>query len=126
MSISIKPIKTKSDYEAVLAEIDRLFDVAPNMPEEDYLEVLSILVEVYESEHYPVPPPDPIDAILHVMDAYQMVEKDLEPYIGNQTQISRVLSRKQPLTLPMIRKLHKGLAIPAEIFIQPTRKLVAA
>ncbi len=121
----IKPIRTEVEYQTALQEIDRLFDVAPNTPEEDRLELLTILVETYEAEHYPILPPDPIDAILHVMDAYQLSEQDLEPYIGNQEQISEILSRKKTLTLPMIRKLHNKLGIPAEILIQPPLKAAA-
>ena len=115
----IKPIRTETEYQTALQEIDRLFDVAPNTSEEDRLELLTILVETYEAEHYPILPPDPIDAILHVMDAYQLSEQDLEAYIGSQKQVSEILSRKKPLTLPMIRKLHDELGIPAEILIQP-------
>ena len=77
----IKPIRTETEYQTALQEIDRLFDALPNTPEEDRLEVLTILVEAYEAEHYPILPPDPVDAILHVMDAYQLGEQDLEPSI---------------------------------------------
>lgn len=121
----IKPIKTETEYQAALQEIDQLFDVAPNTPEEDRLELLTILVETYEAEHYPILPPDPIDAILHVMDAYQLSEQDLEEYIGSQKQVSEILSRKKPLTLAMIRKLHDKLGIPAEILIQPPLEVAA-
>jgi len=121
----IKPIRTEAEYQAALQEIDRLFDVAPDTPEEDRLELLTILVEVYEAEHHPILPPDPIEAILHVMDAYQLDAQDLEPYLGSQKQISEILSRKKPLTLPMIRKLHDGLGIPAEILIQPSLEVAA-
>ena len=81
--MEIKPIRTEADAsrEAALQEIENLFDVPPNTPAEDRLELLTILVEVYEAKHYPIPPPDPIDAILHVMDAYQLVPRDLEPYL---------------------------------------------
>lgn len=123
--MEIKPIKTEAEYQAAMQEIDRLFDVAANTPDEDLLEVLTILVEAYEVERYPVLPPDPIDAILHVMDAYQLEESDLEPYIGSHKQVLDVLSRKIPLTLQMIRKLHEGLGIPAEILIQPSFKVAA-
>jgi HTH-type transcriptional regulator / antitoxin HigA len=123
--MDIKPIRTEADYQATLQEIDRLFDVAPNTPEEDRLEVLTILVETYEAEHYPIYPPDPIEAILHVMDAYQLESRDLEPFIGSQEQVANVLSRREPLTLPMIRNLHDGLDIPAEILIQPSVTMAA-
>lgn len=123
--MKIKPIKTEADYQVALQEIDRLFDAACDTPEEELLEVLTILVEAYEAEHYPILPPDPIEAILHVMDAYQLEPGDLEPYIGNQEQVLEVLNRKRPLTLPMIRKLHNELGIPAEILIQSPLKVAA-
>ena len=123
--MEIKPIKTEADYQAALQEIDRLFDAAADTPEEELLEVLTILVEAYEAEHYPVLPPDPIEAILHVMDAYQLGPGDLEQYIGPQEQVLEVLSRKRSLTLPMIRELHKGLGIPAEILIQSSLEIAA-
>jgi HTH-type transcriptional regulator / antitoxin HigA len=123
--MKIKPIKTEADYQATLQEIDHLFDAASDTPEEELLEVLAILVEAYEAEYYPILPPDPIEAILHVMDAYQLEPGDLEPYIGSQKQVLEVLSRKRPLTLPMIRELHKGLGIPAEILIQSSLEITA-
>lgn len=123
--MEIKPIRTEAEYEAALQEIESLFDVPANTPAEDRLELLTILVEVYEAKHYPIPPPDPIDAILHVMDAYQLLPRDLEPYIGSWEKISGVLSRQKPLTLKMIRKLHEGLGIPAEILIRPPSQVMA-
>jgi HTH-type transcriptional regulator/antitoxin HigA len=123
--MEIKPIRTEADYRIALQEIDNLFDVAPNTPEEDLLEVLTILVEAYEADHYPILPSDPIEAILHVMDTYQLDNSDLEPYIGSSEQVADVLSRKIPLTLPMVRELHKGLNIPAEILIQPSLEVAA-
>jgi HTH-type transcriptional regulator/antitoxin HigA len=118
--MDIKPIRTEAEYQAALQEIDLLFDTAPNSPEEDRLEVLSLLVEAYEAEHYPIYPPDPIEAILHIMDAYQLEPTDLELFIGSPEQVTKVLSRQEPLTLAMIRKLHEGLGIPAEILIRPS------
>jgi HTH-type transcriptional regulator/antitoxin HigA len=120
-----KPIRTEVEYQTALREIDLLFDAAPNTPEEDHLELLAILVEAYEAEHYPILPPDPIDAILHVMDAYQLDEQDLVTFIGSQKQVSEILNRRKPLTLPMIRKLHEGLGIPAEILIYPSLEMAA-
>jgi len=118
--VDLKTIKSEAEYQATLKEIDRLFDTAHGTAEEDRLEVLAILVEAYEAEHYPILPPDPIDAIRHVMDAHQLEPSDLEPYIGDQKLVLDILSRRAPLTLPMIRKLHEGLDIPAEILIQPS------
>lgn len=123
--MSIKPIRTEAEYQAALQEIDRLFDAVPNSPEEDRLELLTILVEAYEAEYYPIYPPDPIEAILHVMDAYQLEPSDLEPFIGSSEQVAHILNRQESLTLPMIRNLHDKLGIPAEILIRPSVTVAA-
>jgi HTH-type transcriptional regulator / antitoxin HigA len=118
--MNAKPIRTEAEYQAALQEIDLLFDAAPSTPEEDRLELLTILVEAYEAEHYPIYPPDPVEAILHVLDAYQLEPHDLEPFIGSPEQVANILNRQESLTLPMIRRLYEGLDIPAEILIQPS------
>ncbi|NJN98798.1 MAG: transcriptional regulator [Anaerolineales bacterium] len=120
-----KPIRTEAEYQSALQEIDRLFDAAPNTPEEDRLELLTILVEAYEAEHYPIYPPDPVEAILHVMEAHQLELSDLEPILGTEEQVANILNRQEPLTLPMIRNLHDKLGIPAEILIQPLVTMAA-
>ena len=117
--MDIKPIKTEADYQAALQEIEGLFDAAPDTPEGDRLDVLVTLVEAYEEKHYSIPKPDPIEAILYHMESRGLVRRDLEPYIGSRARVSEVLNRKRPLTMEMIRNLHKGLGIPAEILIQP-------
>ncbi len=117
--MEIKPIKNEADYQAVLEEIERLFDAAPDTPEGDRLEVLTTLVEAYEEKHYNIPMPDPIDAILYYMESRGLSRRDLEPYIGSRARVSEVLNRKRPLTMEMIRNLHRGLGITAEVLIQP-------
>jgi HTH-type transcriptional regulator/antitoxin HigA len=117
--MDIKPIKTEADYEAATQEVDHLFGSAPNTPEGDRLEVLTMLIEAYEEKHYGIPSPDPIEAILYYMESRGLSRSDLEPYIGSRARVSEVLNRKRPLTIYMIRKLHTGLGIPAEILIQP-------
>ncbi|GLI35008.1 helix-turn-helix domain-containing protein [Desulforhabdus amnigena] len=117
--MEIKPIKTEADYEAALEEVDRLFDAGPNTPEGDRLEVLTTLIEAYEEKHHHIPPPDPIEAVLYYMESRGLSRRDLEPYIGSRARVSEVLNRKRPLTIYMIRKLHTGLGIPAEVLIQP-------
>jgi HTH-type transcriptional regulator/antitoxin HigA len=82
--MEIKPIKTEQDYEPAVARTERLMDAAPGTPEGDQLDVLTTLVEVYEHQHFPVPPPDPIEAILYYMDSRGLSRRDLEPYIGNR------------------------------------------
>lgn len=117
--MEIKPIKNETDYQAMLGEIERLFDAAPDTPEGDRLEVLTTLVEAYEEKHYNIPMPDPIEAILYHMESRGLSRRDLEPYIGSRARVSEVLNRKRPLTMEMIRNLHQGLGIPAEVLIQP-------
>lgn len=117
--VDIKPIKNDADYEAALKEIERLFIAELNTPEGDRLEVLMILVEAYEDEHYDIPSPDPIDAIEYHMESRGLTRRDLQQYIGSRARVSEILNRRRPLTLRMIRKLEAGLGIPAEILIQP-------
>ena len=117
--MDIKPIKTESDYEAALAEIERLMGAEPNTPEGDKLDVLTTLVETYEDKHYPIDPPDPIEAIIHEMESKGLTRKDLERYLGNRARVSEILNRKRSLSLQMIRNLQEGLGISAEILINP-------
>lgn len=117
--MDIKPIKTESDYEAALAEIERLMGAEPNTPEGDKLDVLTTLVETYEEKHYPIEPPDPIEAIIHEMESQGLTRKDLERYLGSRARVSEILNRKRSLSLQMIRNLQEGLGISAEILINP-------
>lgn len=114
----IKPVRTETDYQEAQAEIDKLFDAAPGTPEFDRLDVLATLVQAYEKEHYPVPAPDPIEAIEYFIESRGLSRRDLEPYIGSRARVSEVLNRKRPLTLAMIRKLHAGLGIQADVLVQ--------
>lgn len=117
--MEIKPIKNETDYQAALKEIESLFDAAPDTPEGDRLEVLTTLIEAYEERHYSIPMPDPIEAIVYHMESRGLTRRDLEPFIGSRARVSEILNRKRPLTMEMIRNLHKGLGIPAEVLIQP-------
>jgi HTH-type transcriptional regulator/antitoxin HigA len=117
--MDIRPIRNDEDYESALGEIERLFDATPGTPEGDLLNILTILVEAYEDEHYDIPPPDPIEAIEYYMESRGLSRRDLERYIGTRARVSEVLNRRRPLTLRMIRNLEAGLGIPAEILIQP-------
>ena len=116
--MSVYPIKNETDYDHALAEIEVLFAAQPNTPESDRLEVLTTLVEAYEQKYYPVPPPDPIDALLYHLESRGLSHQDLEPYIGNRVRVEEVLNRQRTLTVAMIRRLHQGLGISAEILIQ--------
>jgi HTH-type transcriptional regulator/antitoxin HigA len=115
-----KPITTSADYDAALAAIEALIDRDPDRgtPAADELEVLSVLVTDYEDRNFPVGPVDPIEAIKFRMEQQGLRQVDLVPFIGTRGRVSEVLSGKRPLTLSMIRRLHKGLGIPAESLIQ--------
>jgi len=119
--MEIKPIRTKKDYDAAMKEIDRLFNADPGTREGDRLEVLATLIEAYEDKHHRISPPNPIDAIRYYMESRGLTRRDMEPYIGSRARVSEVLNRKRSLTMEMIRNLHKGLGIPAEVLIQPYR-----
>ncbi len=119
--MNIKPIKTSSDYEAALKEIERLFEAESGTPQGDRLEVLTTLVEAYEDKHFAIPAPDPIAAIEYFMESRNLSRRDLEPYLGSRARVSEILNRKRPLSLEMIRELNKGLGIPAEVLIRPYR-----
>jgi HTH-type transcriptional regulator / antitoxin HigA len=117
--MEIRPIRTEADYQAALKGIETLFDVQPNTPEYDRLDILSTLVEAYENVHYPIEAPDPIEAIFYYMETRGLSRRDLELCLGSRSRVSEVLSRKRSLTLEMIRKLNQELGIPAEVLIQP-------
>lgn len=115
-----KSIRTDTDYERALAEIERLIDTNPSEGSEDAnkLEILALLVQDFESKRFPVGSSDPIEAIEFRMEQQDLAPRDLIPYIGSRSKVSEVLSRKRPLTLNMIRALHEGLGIPASVLIQ--------
>ena len=123
--MDIKPIRTEQDYDEALAKIDAIFDAQPGTPDGDLLEMLTILVEAYEEQHYPIAPPDPIEAIEFHVERLGLTRRDLEPYLGSRARVSEILNRRRPLTLAMIRKLQAGLGIPAATLLQ-TYPLVGA
>jgi HTH-type transcriptional regulator/antitoxin HigA len=116
----ITPIRTEADHKAALARIDALMDAMVDSPEAEELSVLADLVEAYEAKHFPIDLPTPVEAIRFRMEQANLEPRDLEPYIGSRGRVSEVLSGKQPLTLPMIRALHKHLGIPAEVLVGDT------
>ena len=126
MEDDIRPIRTEADYEAALAQIERLWGAKAGTPDGDRLDVLATLVDAYEGEHYPMDPPDPIAAIEFRMEQQGLTRKDLEPIIGTRTRVAEILNRKRNLSIGMIRRLHEQLGIPAEILIRPSRKEAAA
>lgn len=117
-----KVIKTEEAYEEALSRIEEIFDSKPGTPEGDELELLVTLVELYEEEKYPIEAPDPISAIKFRMEQQGLKNKDLIPYIGSKSKVSEVLSGKRELSINMIRKLHEGLDIPAEVLIKDTKE----
>jgi HTH-type transcriptional regulator/antitoxin HigA len=121
----IKPIRTKRDYEAALAEIERLWGAKAGTSDGDRLDVLATLIDVYEAEHYPMDPPDPIEAIKFRMEQQGLTRKDLEEIIGTRTRIAEVLNRRRGLSIAMIRRLHERLGISAEVLIRASRKRAA-
>jgi HTH-type transcriptional regulator / antitoxin HigA len=116
--MDVRPIRTKRDYLAALKEAESLWNSASGSAESDRLEVLTLLIQAYESKHFPIPDPDPIELLLHVMEARTLTRKDLEPFIGSRARVAEVLNRVRPLTLEMIRRLSEGLNIPAEVLVR--------
>jgi len=118
--MEIKAIRTEADYLAALGEVSALIDLDPaaDSHEGERLDILGILVQAYEAKHYPIDPPDPIEAIKFRMDQSGLSVKDLVPYIGPLNRVYEVLSYKRPLSLNMIRRLSEGLNIPAEVLIR--------
>src|SRR5580692_2976981 len=100
--MTIKPIKTQDDYEAALAEVERLFDIDKTADDFDRLDLLATLVEAYEAKHYPIGPPDPVAAIEYEMEKRGLSRRDLEPIIGPSGRVSEILNRQRPLTMTMI------------------------
>jgi HTH-type transcriptional regulator/antitoxin HigA len=123
MATDLKPIRSEADYDEALREVERVWGGKSGTPDGDRLDVLITLIEAYEHDHHPMPmaAPDPIEAIKFRMQQQGLTHKDLEPLIGNRTRVAEVLARKRQLTLPMIRRLHAKLGIPAEVLVQPTR-----
>lgn len=113
-----KMIKTEEEYKKASARLSELMDVEAGSPEGDELELLAHLIGIYEEEHFPIAMPDPVEAIKFRMEQQGLTQKDLILYIGSQSKVSEVLNRRRPLSLEMIRKLHEGLEIPAEVLIQ--------
>lgn len=122
IAFSMKPkiLKTETEYEAALDQVNKLMNAKPDSPAEDDLELWSLLIEQYEAQHHPVDPPDPIEAIKFRMEQMGLNQKDLTRYIPNKSKVSEVLNRKRPLSLPMIRALNRNLGIPAEILVRET------
>lgn len=115
--MNIKVIKTEDDYQQALERLKVIFDAPMDSPEGDEAEIFSILIEKYEDEHYPIGPPDPIEAIKFRMEQMDIKKSDLAEIIGYKSRVSEIFSRKRKLTLEMIRRLHDKLKIPYETLV---------
>ena len=115
--MEIRPIKTEEDYNTSVRRIEVLWGAKKDTPQGDELDLLVTLVESYEMKHYPIAPPDPIEAIKFRMEQMEMSKADLVQYLGSQSRVSEILNGKRKLTLGMIKSLYKGLKIPAEILL---------
>lgn len=124
--MDIKPIRTEDDYRAALRDVESLMSAKFGTPDGDRLDVLATLVEAYETRHFPMELPSPIDAIKFSMEQKGLAPKDLEPLIGRLNRVYEILNGKRPLTLPMIVRLNDALGIPAEVLIRQQRGLEAA
>jgi HTH-type transcriptional regulator / antitoxin HigA len=116
--MKIKPIKTKKDYALAMQRLEKIFDAKPGTAEGDELEVLGILIEKYENDHYPIDFPDPIEAIKFRMEQLGYSQNDLAEVVGLKSRASEILNKKRKLTLEMIRQLHNQLNIPTHVLIQ--------
>lgn len=115
--MNIKPVKTEQDYQNALQRIEELWGASKDSTEGDELDLLVTLVESYEMKHYPIAPPDPIDAIKFRMEQMGMTKADMVKYLGSQSRVSEILNRKRSLSLKMIKSLYKDLKIPADVLL---------
>lgn len=115
--MDIKAIKTEEDYNQALKRLEEIFHAPINSKEGDEAEILSILIEKYEDEYYPIEAPDPIEAIKFRMEQMGMSKKELAQILGYSSRVSEIFNRKRKLTLRMIRNLHEKLNIPYESLI---------
>lgn len=113
-----KLIKTEKDYDRALSRIEDLMNAEPGTPEADELELLAALVEMYEERQFPIRTPDPIEAVKFRIDQLGIGQKGLIPFIGSRSKVSEILNGKKPISLAMMRALHKGLGIPAEVLLR--------
>ena len=116
--MEIKPIKTETDYADALDRLELIFDSKKGSAEGDELEILGILIEKYEDEHFPLGFPDPIEAIKFRMEQMGYTQTDLAKVVGLKSRASEILNKKRKLTLEMIRLLHDKLQIPTEVLVQ--------
>jgi HTH-type transcriptional regulator/antitoxin HigA len=121
MMINLKPIHSEDDYRQAMQMLGLLWGAAEGSPESDQLDILATLIEKYEEENFPMDLPDPVDAILFRMEQQGLSRRDLEPMLGTRNRVSEVLNRRRGMSIEMIRALHEGLKIPAEVLIKPSK-----
>jgi HTH-type transcriptional regulator/antitoxin HigA len=119
--VDLKPIRSESDYHQAMQALATLWGAAEGSPESDQLDILATLIEKYEEQNFPMDSPDPVDAILFRMAQQGLTRKDLEPMFGTRNRVSEVFNRRRGLCIEMIRAVHDGLRIPAEILIKPSK-----
>lgn len=124
--MNVRPIRTKADHRWALKEVERLWDAEPGTPDGDRVDVLVTLIEAYEEKHFPIAPPHPIAAIEFMLQQKGLSRRDLEPAIGSRGRVSEIMTRKRPLTLPMVRALSKLLDIPTGVLAQAYPTCTAA
>jgi HTH-type transcriptional regulator/antitoxin HigA len=118
INMEIKPIRNEVDYQAALQEIENLFESQLGTPEGDRMEVLVTLVEAYEAKNFPIPEPDdPVEVLKYYMESRGLSRSDMIAYLGSKERVSEVLNHKRGLSLGMIRRLHHGLGIPADLIM---------
>ena len=116
--MEISPIRNEKDYQKALKRLEVIFDAQRGTKEGDELEILAILIDNYENEHFPIGMPDPISAIKFRMEQMGLKQKDLVEMVGFKSRVSEIMNKKRKLTLDMIRKLNANLHIPTEVLIQ--------
>jgi HTH-type transcriptional regulator/antitoxin HigA len=119
--MNIKPIKTEKDYEAAIKRLEKIFDASPKSKDGDEAEILSMLIDNYENQYYPIESPDPIEAIKIRMEELNIKQKDLIGIIGGKSRVSEVLNKKKRLTVDMIRGIEKTLHLSASVLVKNYR-----
>ena len=115
--MNIKPIKSEHDYEKALERLEMIFDSPENTNKGDQADILSMLIDNYENQYYPIEAPDPIEAIKIRMEEMNLKQKDLVGVIGGKSRVSEILNKKKRLTVDMIRELERTLHIPASVLV---------
>ena len=116
--MNIAPIRNEKDYQKALNRLEEIFDAKKGTEQGDELEIISILIDRYENQNFPIGMPDPIEAIKFRMEQMGMKQKDLAEVVGFKSRVSEILNKKRKLTLDMIRKLSTTLHIPTEVLVQ--------